>query len=108
MFKRMLVPLDGSTRAERALPVAARIARATGGSLVLLQATSFPVDYGLDFASNPSYAQTMLDDALATAKNTSRPSPIQRVSQGSRPKRRQSLERQQRQSSRMHRRATLT
>lgn len=64
----MLVPLDGSTRAERALPVAARIARATGGSLVLLQATSFPVDYGLDFATNPSYAQTMLDDALATAK----------------------------------------
>ena len=68
MFKRMLVPLDGSTRAERALPVAARIARATGGSIVLLQATSFPVDYGPDFARNPSYTQTMLDDELATAK----------------------------------------
>ncbi len=26
MFQRMLVPLDGSTRAERAIPVAARIA----------------------------------------------------------------------------------
>ncbi|HLJ34559.1 MAG TPA: universal stress protein [Ktedonobacteraceae bacterium] len=64
----MLVPLDGSTRAERALPVAARIARATGGSIVLLQAASFPVDYGPDFARNPSYAQTMLDDELATAK----------------------------------------
>jgi nucleotide-binding universal stress UspA family protein len=45
MFKRMLVPLDGSTRAERAIPVAARIARATGSSIVLLQAASFPVDY---------------------------------------------------------------
>jgi nucleotide-binding universal stress UspA family protein len=67
-FKRVLVPLDGSTRAERAIPVAAHIARATGGSIVLLQATSFPVDYGPDFARNPSYAQTMLDDELATAK----------------------------------------
>ncbi len=103
MFKRMLVPLDGSPRAERALPVAERIARATGGSIVLLQATSFPVDYGLDFASNPSYAQTMLDDALATAKNTLLPSPRKRISQVSKPKRRQSSERQQRQSSRMHR-----
>lgn len=68
MFKRMLVPLDGSTLAERALPVAAHIARATGGSIALLQATSFPVDYGPDFARNPSYAQTMFDDELATAK----------------------------------------
>lgn len=31
MFQRMLVPLDGSSRAERALPVAARLAQASGG-----------------------------------------------------------------------------
>ncbi len=37
MFKRILVPLDGSTRAERALPVAARIARAADGSVILVQ-----------------------------------------------------------------------
>ncbi len=37
MFQRILVPLDGSLRAEQALPVAARIARATGGSLLLVQ-----------------------------------------------------------------------
>ena len=37
MFERILVPLDGSERAEQALPVAARIAKATGGSIVLLQ-----------------------------------------------------------------------
>ena len=35
MFKRILVPLDGSTRAERAIPVAARIARAGNGPVVL-------------------------------------------------------------------------
>jgi nucleotide-binding universal stress UspA family protein len=37
MFQRVLVPLDGSPRAEQALPVAARIARASGGAVVLLQ-----------------------------------------------------------------------
>jgi len=42
MFERILVPLDGSQRAERAVPLAARVARATGGSLALLQALSVP------------------------------------------------------------------
>ncbi|HEY1348158.1 MAG TPA: universal stress protein [Ktedonobacteraceae bacterium] len=37
MFQRILVPLDGSPGAERAIPVAARIARNAGGSLVFLQ-----------------------------------------------------------------------
>lgn len=45
MFQRILVPLDGSTRAEQALPVAARIARATGGSLLLVQVVPQPIDY---------------------------------------------------------------
>jgi nucleotide-binding universal stress UspA family protein len=35
MLKRILVPLDGSERARQALPVAARIARDSGGSLLL-------------------------------------------------------------------------
>lgn len=36
MFRRILVPLDGSPRARRALPLAAQIARVSGGSVVLL------------------------------------------------------------------------
>lgn len=36
LFQRILVPLDGSERAEQALPVAARIARASHGSVLLL------------------------------------------------------------------------
>ena len=46
MFKQILVPLDGSKRAERALPVAARIVRATGGSLVLLRVVNPQIEYG--------------------------------------------------------------
>jgi nucleotide-binding universal stress UspA family protein len=45
MFQHILVPLNGSLRAERALPVAARIAGATGSSLLLAQAVSPPIDY---------------------------------------------------------------
>lgn len=36
MFRRIVVPLDGSPRARQAIPLAARIARASGGSVVLL------------------------------------------------------------------------
>jgi nucleotide-binding universal stress UspA family protein len=36
MFQRILVPLDGSRGAERAIPVAAHLARSTSGSIVLL------------------------------------------------------------------------
>ncbi len=37
MFKRILVPLDGSIRAEKAIPIAARIARETQAQIILLQ-----------------------------------------------------------------------
>jgi nucleotide-binding universal stress UspA family protein len=36
MFKRILVPLDGSSRAELALPVTARIAHYSGSSVLLV------------------------------------------------------------------------
>ncbi len=46
MFKRILVPLDGSELAERALPVAARIARASGGTIVFVRVVLPPVEFG--------------------------------------------------------------
>lgn len=46
MYTRILVPLDGSERAEKAIPTAARIARATHASIVLLNAISVPPEYG--------------------------------------------------------------
>jgi nucleotide-binding universal stress UspA family protein len=66
MFKRILVPLDGSPRAESALAVAARVARASDATIVLLQVVSIPAMYtpyiyGPDMAQSPMYAQELLD-----------------------------------------------
>jgi len=46
MFQRILVPLDGTKYAEQAIPVAARIARASGGSLVFMRVVLPPVELG--------------------------------------------------------------
>lgn len=45
MFQHILVPLDGSTRAERAIPVAARVARASGGTVVLVRVVGHPGEF---------------------------------------------------------------
>jgi nucleotide-binding universal stress UspA family protein len=44
MIQRILVPLDGSKRAEYALPVAARLAHASHGSIELLRIVTTPTD----------------------------------------------------------------
>ncbi|HEV7235212.1 MAG TPA: universal stress protein, partial [Ktedonobacteraceae bacterium] len=46
MFQHILVPLDGSTRSEGAIPVAARIARASGGTIILLRVVTLPIELG--------------------------------------------------------------
>lgn len=58
MFQRILVPLDGSKRAERALPVAARLARASGGTVILLSVATMQMDFVAYMAPALSY---MLD-----------------------------------------------
>ena len=45
MFQHILVPFDGSERARQALPVAARIARTTGGSLCLFSVLPPPMAF---------------------------------------------------------------
>jgi nucleotide-binding universal stress UspA family protein len=65
MFKRILVPLDGSERAEQALPVAARMARGSGGSVILLQAVdvaTFSYSY-LALAPMGNIMETSLNEA---------------------------------------------
>src|SRR5438552_3411339 len=68
MFKTILVPLDGSTRAEQALPVAARIARTLGGSIVLLRVVTSPIDFAWYSMELPAVMQEAIDEDITKAK----------------------------------------
>lgn len=70
MFQRILVPLDGSERAESALSVAVRLARASNGSIVLLRAimTSFEYMPAVATAQQISITQTVADSDLEEAE----------------------------------------
>ncbi len=66
MFKRILVPLDGSLRAERVLTVVARLARAVDGTVILLRVVGIPsvynsFMYGPYVAQPPMIAQETMD-----------------------------------------------
>ena len=65
MFERILVPLDGSPRAEQAIPVATQIARASGGSVILLQVVSPPIDYGGGLTQTPLMTEQVIETELA-------------------------------------------
>ncbi len=68
MFVRILVPLDGSTRAERAIPVAARIARTSGGSAILVRVVSSPIMLWSSLVQEPGVVQTVIDTHLSEAE----------------------------------------
>ncbi len=69
MFRTILVPLDGSAQAERALPFAEALARRTGARVLLVQATSVRTMPGADPTAAQvravEQAQSYLDDLAA-------------------------------------------
>jgi nucleotide-binding universal stress UspA family protein len=67
MFRRILVPLDGSDRAAQAIPVAARIARASDGSIFLARAATIPSVYGT-FSEN-SYMAEIIESEMRNASD---------------------------------------
>src|SRR5262245_52220898 len=68
MLKTILVPLDGSSSAEAVLPVARRIARNTGGTLVLVRVVSFLSEsWPALTTAHPSLAQAVVDADVAQA-----------------------------------------
>jgi nucleotide-binding universal stress UspA family protein len=78
MYTRILVPLDGSRRAERAIPVAARIARASGGTIILVRAVNVAsgiwpslAGYATDVPSALDAGQAAADEYLAAIKQAS-------------------------------------
>jgi nucleotide-binding universal stress UspA family protein len=64
MFQRILVPLDGSERAEQAVATAAGVVRATRGSLVLLQVLNAPAEL-LPFVASALEPSTLIADESA-------------------------------------------
>ncbi|HET9919927.1 MAG TPA: universal stress protein [Ktedonobacteraceae bacterium] len=69
MLKNILVPLDGCSRAERALPAAARIARASKGRVLLVQVISPPLDYASSMAPVPLVTRELIEAELKEAEN---------------------------------------
>lgn len=69
MYKRILVPLDGSPRAESAVPIAARIARASGGSVLLLRVVTIPVEVETEKKPSEVYSQVAFDKGVADTKS---------------------------------------
>jgi len=67
MFKRILVPLDGSTRAERAIPVAARIARASSGAVILVRAVTGATGFLSALVGEAPVVHSVLDAEQAAA-----------------------------------------
>lgn len=69
MFGNILVPLDGSSRAELAIPVAARLAQVSGGTVVLLRVVYTPDDYIAYQTLEPIMMQKSLGVELEEARN---------------------------------------
>lgn len=64
MFQHILVPLDGSRRAEVAIPAAARLARATRGTVILMRSIPTWIPYGPYVYSSAGYTATGPSPAL--------------------------------------------
>lgn len=68
MFQHILVPLDGSTRAEQALPIVARLAHASQGTITLLHVVDL-IHNTLAFGITAPYiAQNTIEDAFSDAR----------------------------------------
>jgi len=65
MFQRILVPLDGSVRAEHAILIAKRIARATGGAIILLRIVPPRLDHTPSLIVPSPFKEELLQDTLA-------------------------------------------
>ncbi len=60
MYKQILVPLDGSARAERSIPTAAHIARATDGTVILARIATLPFTYS-PYLGSATYADEVIE-----------------------------------------------
>src|SRR6266516_2778173 len=68
VFQRILLPLDGSTRAERAISVAARLAHASGGSVIFVRVVNKSSGFWPFLAEYTTLVQQALAADLAEAE----------------------------------------
>src|SRR5258708_16662231 len=68
MFQGILVPLDGSTRAERAIPGASGIGLASRGSVILVRSVSTAIEFWPYMAPQPALTQMANTTALTGAE----------------------------------------
>jgi nucleotide-binding universal stress UspA family protein len=69
MFKRILVPLDGSKRAEQAIPVATRLAKAYAGSITFVQVVTANVEGAWLAMATPDFMQKAFEVNSARAND---------------------------------------
>ena len=69
MFEQILVPVDGSPGAERAIPAAAPIARAFSSSIILLNVVTPPISPG-KYSVPEEYSEGGSMDGRASAEAT--------------------------------------
>ena len=69
MYQNILVPLDGSRRAEQVLPIARRVARASGGTIILLRVVNITNQFASYLALEPLVVQQAIDNQLEEAKD---------------------------------------
>jgi nucleotide-binding universal stress UspA family protein len=65
MFKRILVPLDGSPRAEQALSIATQFARQSDGTVILLRIISLATEYWPAILSPYGIPEAAIEDEQA-------------------------------------------
>ncbi|MBN1218656.1 MAG: universal stress protein [Anaerolineae bacterium] len=69
MASQILVPLDGSSLAEQALPCAMYLARGLSAKLILLRVFSIPPDFDVSLGSDEALMKMMIERAQAEANN---------------------------------------
>ncbi len=69
MFRRILIPFDGSERAERAIPVAVRAARAVGGSIILLRVVNTAAEHYPSVPGKPAFLQSNVPEETRLAES---------------------------------------
>lgn len=69
MFHRIIVPLDESSLAEQAIPIAAHIARASGGSLHFIHVVHDPIDYAWQYGEEALVSKNIVEADYSRMEN---------------------------------------